>query len=79
MHRAPIEKGYSESFGASLLFAAVLTDGPMQREDKKHARRHLLVVKSAIANSFDSKGISEFEAPTQALDSESESESGARP
>ena len=34
----------------------------MQREDKEHALRHLLVVKSAIANSFDSKGISEFEA-----------------
>ena len=60
MHRTPINQGYP--FGTSLLLAAVLMDGPVQREDKEHTLRHLLVVKSAIANSFDSKGIVEFEA-----------------
>jgi hypothetical protein len=60
MHRTPINQGYH--FGTSLLLAAVLMDGPVQREDKEHTLRHLLVVKSAIANSFDSKGIVVFEA-----------------
>ena len=60
MHRTPINQGYP--FGTSLLLAAVLMDGPVQREDKEHTLRHLLVVKSAIANSFDSEGIVEFEA-----------------
>jgi len=60
MHRTPINQGYP--FGTSLLLAAVLMDGPLQREDKEDTLRHLLVVKSAIANSFDKKGIVEFEA-----------------
>jgi len=49
-------------FGSALLVAAVMLDGPMQREDKDHKARHLHVVKSAIHNAFDAKGVTEFEA-----------------
>ena len=51
-----------EPLGTTLLIAAVLIDGPFQREDKAQAHRHHLVVKSAIANSFGIHGETEFEA-----------------
>ena len=49
-------------FGNALLYAAVLMDGPFQQEDKDHAERHHRVVKSAIAITFGTKGVAEFEA-----------------
>ena len=49
-------------FGAAILVAAVMFDGPLQQEDKDDAGRHKLVVKSAIANSFGDKAVTEFEA-----------------
>ena len=49
-------------FGASILVAAVMFDGPLQQEERDDADRHRLVVKSAIANSFGESAVTEFEA-----------------
>jgi hypothetical protein len=49
-------------FRNALLYAAVLMDGPFQREDKEHHERQHLVVKSAIAIVIGAKGIVEFDA-----------------
>ena len=49
-------------FGAAILVAAVMFDGPLQQEEKEDCIRHKMVVKSAIAISFGDTGVTEFEA-----------------
>jgi len=59
INRAPANK--CVPFGTAILVAAVMLDGPLQREDKEHKARHLHVIKSAIHNAFDDDGVIEFE------------------
>ena len=62
----PLERVTSKEdglpFGTALVVAAVMLDGPVQREDKEHKMRHKWVVKSAICNAFGADVVTEFEA-----------------
>jgi hypothetical protein len=60
INRTPASK--CVPFGTAILVAAVMLDGPLQREDKDHKARHLHVIKSAIHNAFSENGVTEFEA-----------------